>query len=159
MIFQIDAYSSSVTNLKCATGYTGIPTAECNVDRELYTLSGCTKIPACKSRANEGGYVRYEIKNDGSKCDDFVDSMAECAMAAKELFLSDVTPVDDNYGSRYTPKGCYFDHDELKFNVRKRSYGPCYGSKPCICKIPGVGRKVYDFSHLNEQSLYMDSFQ
>ena len=46
--------------------------------------------------------------------------MAECAMAAKELFSSDVTPVDDNYGSRWTPKGCYFDDGELKFNVKRR---------------------------------------
>lgn len=59
--------------------------------------------------------------------------MAECAFAAKEIGLSDLTVANDRQnGVSYDPPYCYFEGRQLKFNSGSNK-GACSNSDQCLC--------------------------
>ena len=71
----------------------------------------------------------------------------ECEVAARALQgtsgISDTTVQNDNRNSnRYRPKGCYYESNNLKFNVAGTNFGTCAGSYDCLCKRAGASHAL-----------------
>ena len=85
---------------QCAPGYQGVAKAtKCNLDREAYTLSGCTPAPVCVSPKDLTGYSVTETSLDRSSF------KVQVACADTHTGTAKVTECTNNLGT-YSLTGC-----------------------------------------------------